>query len=289
MRRVFLIGNPVAGGGCLKKIKKAENILKEKGVYLESVLTKSQGDAETLAREIKEKEKDALVIVAGGDGTYNEVANGLCYSKIPMAILPMGTTSVLAKELKVPNSIEKAIDIALNGKVYRVHLGKVKSSQKERLFVLMVGVGFDGETVYGVNQRSKFKKLSYILSGVKTFFSYKPTKIILKNSESIECYSAVVAKASCYGGSFKISPDADLRKPFFYTFASNTKSKFFLATQIIGVIFGFHLKIKNAIYFRSENLKILGDAHVQIDGDYFGKTPIEVSIIKDAISLVFPQ
>lgn len=289
MKKVFLIGNPVAGGGCLKKIEKAESILRKKGIDVEILLTKSQGDAEIFAKQISKTEKDSLIIAAGGDGTYNEVANGLCYSEIPMAILPLGTTSVLAKELGIPNNIEKALNIALNGRVFRIHLGRVKNKQKERLFLLMAGVGFDGQAVSGVNQKSRFKKLAYIVSGIKTFFRYNPEKILLINSKNVECYSAVVAKASCYGGSFKIAPDVDLRQPFFYVFASKTNSKLHLATHIIGVIFGFHLKLKDTLYFKAQNVKIFGDVHIQIDGDYFGKAPVEIDIVEDAVNLVFPQ
>lgn len=75
--------------------------MKNKGISVETLLTEKPGDAQRFAEQIKNS-RETLVIAAGGDGTYNEVVNGLAFSETPMAILPMGTTSVLAKELKIP-------------------------------------------------------------------------------------------------------------------------------------------------------------------------------------------
>lgn len=290
--KIFLIGNPIAGGGALKKIKKAELILKKKGTPFKILLTQKKGDAELFAKKIKENSKDGiLIIAAGGDGTYNEIINGLAHSQIPLAILPMGTTSVLAKELKIPKDMEKAIDLAINGRVERIHLGKIKNKDKQRFFILMAGVGFDGLAVYNVDTQKKkyLGKIAYILSGIKTLLNYSPQKLRIQNGNYRKAYTAVVSKASCYGGSLKIAPDANLISPSFSVFLSKTKSKIRLTLQILGVLLGTHIRMKQTDYFNAETLKVMGDAHVQIDGDYFGKTPVEIKIVKNALSLVFPQ
>ncbi|MCX7988122.1 MAG: diacylglycerol kinase family lipid kinase [Thermodesulfovibrio sp.] len=290
--KVFLIGNPIAGGGALERIEKAQEILKNKKIPFEVFLTKKQGDAEVFARKIKENQKDKiLVIAAGGDGTYNEIVNGLVHSHIPLAILPLGTTSVLAKELKIPNNLEKAIELSLNGEVERINLGKIKNKEKQRYFILMAGIGFDGLAVYNVNPKKKryLKKIAYILSGIKTLLNYKPDELRIKNGKNKKAYTAIVCKASSYGGNFKIAPDANLKSPFFSVFLSKTSSKMGLMLQILGVISGRHLKMKKIDYFHTESLKINGNAHVQIDGDYFGKAPVEINIVKSALNLVFPE
>lgn len=291
-KKIFLIGNPIAGGGALKKIKLAEEILKSKGIIFETFLTKKKGDAEDFAKKIRDKySSEILILAAGGDGTYNEVVNGLAFSELPLAILPMGTTSVLAKELKLPKSMDKAIEYAINGKVERINLGKIKSKDKQRLFILMAGIGFDGSAVLKVEGKRKLypKKLAYILSGLSTLLSYSPIELKILNGEPKKAYTVVVAKASCYGGNFKIAPDADLKDPYFYVFLSKTKSKILTLGHIIGIIFGKHIKMRQTEYFKTEYLKILGNAHVQIDGDYFGKAPVEIKIVKRALNLVFPE
>ncbi|MGD0283557.1 MAG: acylglycerol kinase family protein, partial [Dissulfurispiraceae bacterium] len=90
--RIILIGNPIAGGGAAFKIKKASDSLIKRGYDVKLMFTGRKGDAEDFARSITGRPV-RLVIAAGGDGTYNEVANGLVHSGIPMAILPLGTTS----------------------------------------------------------------------------------------------------------------------------------------------------------------------------------------------------
>lgn len=289
--KVFLIGNPIAGGGALRKIELAEKILRSKEIPLETYLTKKKGDAEDFARKIREKHnRNVLVLAAGGDGTYNEVVNGLAFSEIPLGILPMGTTSVLAKELRLPKKMDRAIELSLSGKVERINLGKIRNKDRTRLFILMAGVGFDGEAVLRVEEKKRVhqKKIAYILSGLSTLFKYSGYELKILNGKSRKAHTAVVAKAACYGGSFKIAPDADLREPYFYVFLSKTKSKIGLLRHIIGILIGRHTKMKSTEYFKVDRLKIQGDAPVQIDGDYFGRAPVEIKIVRNALSLVFP-
>jgi len=294
-KNIILIGNPIAGGGALKKIKKAVNILEKKGFNVRLMLTAQKGDADSFARQIiPEGQGELLVIAAGGDGTYNEVANGLAHSNIPMAILPLGTTSVLAKELNMPEDLEKALNIALNGKVQTIHLGRItckthNSKLLTRHFLLMAGIGFDGETVYGVNERIKkiTGKGAYILSGLKTILRYNPSQITLKyNSEQKSGYNVIIGKASCYGGDFKVTPDAKLTEPFFYVFLMHQKCRLNLIRYISGILNKSHLKLKDISYFRASEIEIEGNAHIQIDGDYLGTTPAKIDVVPDALQLI---
>ncbi|MDI6801609.1 MAG: diacylglycerol kinase family lipid kinase [Thermodesulfovibrionales bacterium] len=300
MREIFLIGNPVAGGGALKKIKEASEILANKGLDIKLMLTSQKGDAESFAKKIASDypslithHPSLLVIAAGGDGTYNEVANGLAYSNIPMAILPLGTTSVLAKELQMPENIEAALDIALIGKAQEIHLGKIYTSHLTRYFLLMAGIGFDGETVFGVNE--KIKKYSgkgaYILSGLNTLLKYnpEPVKLIYRHGDvasSLTGYVAIVGKASCYGGDFKITPDAKLTEPSFHVFLMHNKGRLDLIRCIICIVKGQRLKLKDTSYFKAEELLIEGSAHIQIDGDYADTAPARIEIARNALKLI---
>lgn len=317
MKKIILIGNPIAGGGALKKIIKAKKILNKKGLDVKLMLTSKKGDAEEFARQINLEHRSRavsqqrkfsnsnslpitensslLVIAAGGDGTYNEVANGLIYSEIPMAILPLGTTSVLAKELKIPDNINRALDIALKGNIHTVHLGKITctyhSSLITRHFLLMAGIGFDAEAVIRVNDRIKkiSGKLAYIFSGLKILFSYNPSPTLIKyNSNEKSGYSVIVGKASCYGGNFKITPDARLTDPRFYIFITHRKEKIELLNLALSIILRRDLRFKRDIsYSEAEEIYIEGKAPIQIDGDFVGWTPAKINIVKDALRLVY--
>lgn len=302
--KVIVIGNPIAGGGALTKIEKALDILKKRGCDIKLLLTARKGDAEDFAKKIRKEDEvkyntsgsdqpGLLVIAAGGDGTYNEVANGLIYSNIPMAILPLGTTSVLAKELSLPEELDGAIEVALNGKANTVNLGKITlmsgMSNISRYFILMAGIGFDGETVFNVNE--KYKRFSgkgaYILSGINTVLKYNPEELVIKGKGfSVQCYTAIIGKASCYGGKFKITPDATLAEPYFYIFTTQKKGRIDLLRYVFGILRGRHLSLNGIRYIKSQDVIIEGHAHIQIDGDYLGMSPAMIEIVPNAMKII---
>lgn len=221
MRMVFIIANPVAGRSSVKKIEKALSLLKRMGYMPELLWTEERGDGIRLSKEIlKNYPSGSLhaVIAAGGDGTFNEVANGLIGTEIPMSILPLGTTNVLAKELGIPEDVENALSV-IQKEPSTVFPARIKLDGTERYFLLMAGIGFDGEAVYGVNKRLKrfSGKLAYILSGAKNFINYNPEPMKIKIDQTeVSGYNAVICKSACYGGYFTMAPDANLQEPSLY-------------------------------------------------------------------------
>ncbi|MEW6215697.1 MAG: acylglycerol kinase family protein, partial [Nitrospirota bacterium] len=111
---IVLISNPTAKRASNRKIELATRFLRSKGYEVEIFFTKWMRHAESLARDVIKK-SPSLIIAAGGDGTFNEVINGIAGSEIPMAILPFGTTNVLAKELGIPENVGGAIEVAVSG------------------------------------------------------------------------------------------------------------------------------------------------------------------------------
>ena len=307
---IFLIGNPAAGRNALRKINEAAAIIKNRGHDVQVLLTKKRGDAESFARQISSEagvqrlefknnsslgtcHSSLLVIAAGGDGTYNEVINGIACTNIPMAILPLGTTNVLAKELNIPEDVEKAVDIALNGKIHTICLGKITSNPPSLLtrhFLLMAGIGYDGETVYGIKKGLKrySGKGAYILSGLKTLMRWAPDKLTFTmDGKSCEGYSAIICKTSKYAGNFRIAPDADINKNNLYAFIMHSRNRLDILRYISGILTKKHLKFKDITYQQAENIEVKGNAHIQIDGDYFGMTPARIEIVPDALRLVY--
>lgn len=288
---VRLIVNPIAGNRVFRLIKKIEYLLKEK-VSLTTLITKKKGDALAFARKLSETD---LIIAAGGDGTFNEVINGMLSPQeivsekkgIPLALLPLGTTNVLAKELSIPEDIEKAIHLALTGTPKKISLGRING----HYFSLMAGIGFDGETVF--RTKDSIKKISgkgaYILSGIKILMGYSPPLIEVKTSEGIfSGYTAVIGKARCYGGYFQVTPKANLTEPLLDLCLFKGKTRKDFLRFVSGVIRKRHLNFKDVFYEKFPELEISskGQVHVQIDGDYFGTLPARIDIVQDAVSIV---
>src|SRR4030043_663621 len=203
---IILISNPVAKRASERKIEAAYRLLKSRGYKVEIVSTKYKGHAEGLAIEVI-KRSPALVIAAGGDGTFNEVINGIAGSEIPMAILPLGTTNVLAKELDIPEDVDSALEVAIKGDPKTISLGRITATHRSppatRYFVLMAGIGFDGEAIFNVKETLKrfSGKGSYIYSGLKTLSGYKPGKLVFHiDGKTFSGYTAIIGQAAKYGG-----------------------------------------------------------------------------------------
>ncbi len=290
---IFLIYNPMAKRASDEKISRASHFLRSKGYEVKVLFTKRKGDAEILAREAI-KESPPLIIAAGGDGTFNEVVNGIAGSEVPMAILPLGTTNVLAKELRVPENVEGAMNVALRGNPKTVSLGKISitlhSSLVTRYFLLMAGIGFDGEAVFRINEiLKKFSgKGAYIFSGLKTLFTFNPKELIFTiDGKNYPGYSGVICKAAKYGGHFKITPDASIIDSSLYVCLFKRKKLLDIIRYVGGVVMGSHLKFKDIEYIKATTVEVKGEAHIQIDGDYFGKTPAKVEAVPNIVRLVF--
>ncbi len=290
---IVLICNPVAKGLSGKKIERASHFLKSRGYHVEVFFTEKKGHAIYLAQEAVKK-LPYLIVAAGGDGTFNEVINGIAGSEVPMAILPLGTTNVLAKELNIPEHIDGALEVAITGSPKTISLGKIAAARhlapETRYFALMAGIGFDGEAVFGVNETlKKFSgKGAYIYSGIKTLSGFKPNKLFFHiDGKNLSGYTAIIGKAAKYGGHYMITPDAKLSDPFLYVclFKGKNRSDFFRYT--LGIITGRHLRFKDIEYIKATSIEVDGNAHVHIDGDYFGKTPVRIEIVPDIIKLLY--
>ncbi len=292
---IVLISNPTAKKASDRKIAQASYFLQSKGYKVDVHFTEKKGDAEVIARGVI-KELPFLIVAAGGDGTFNEVGNGVAGSDIPMAILPLGTTNVLAKELDIPEDVERAMEIAIRGTPKAVSLGKITitrhSSLVTRYFCLMAGIGFDGEAVWGINEALKTisGKGSYIYSGIKTLSVFNPDELTFNiDGKTFSGYSAVIGKAAKYGGNFKITPDARLTDPVLYVCLFKGKKRLDIFRYVFGIVAGSHLRFKDVEYLKAKSIQIDGNAHIQLDGDYFGMTPAKVEVAPNTLRLVYPN
>jgi YegS/Rv2252/BmrU family lipid kinase len=296
---IILIFNPIAKKASGRKIVRASHFLKSRGHNVEVLFTEKKGHAESLARDAI-KASPSLIIAAGGDGTFNEVINGIAGSEVPMAILPLGTTNVLSKELGIPEDIESALGVALTSIPKTVSLGKISgvyenqftghSSHITRYFVLMAGIGFDGEAVLGVNEiLKKFSgKGAYIYSGIKTLSRFKPNELFFYvDGKTFSGYTAIIGKAAKYGGNYRITPDARLPDPFLYVCLFKGKSRLDILRYAFGILMGRHLRFRDVEYVKATTVEVKGNAHIQIDGDYFGKTPARVEIVPNIVRIIF--
>ena len=278
-----VILNPIAG---MRKIpgleKRLEQAFRRHGIPCELLLTKNAGDATAFARQAVQQGAD-LVVAAGGDGTVNEVVNGLAGSNTPLGIIPLGTVNVLARELRIPLSTSKAIRTIAEGTPKPIDLGVANG----RYFTLMAGFGFDAEVVTNVLQPIKdwIGASAYILKGLETLAKCKATEITLEMPEetySAKAFLVVVANVSTYGYNLHITPMAtpDDGLLDICVFERPITDRIGFMRQVAEVFINRHMYHKAVRFFQTTAVTLRSDPEtfVQLDGDPFGKTPVEISV-----------
>lgn len=288
-----IIANPKAGTISHKRIEETAGFLRGSGMEIDILLTQKPGDGEGLAISAVAK-KPSMIVAMGGDGTVNEVINGmLCGSgsDVPLAVLPLGTTNVLVRELGIPLDYKKALLKIVGASARSVSLGKISFEGKTRHFALMAGVGFDAKCVYGISLglKSVAGKAAYVVSGLVRLAGWNPSplEIEVDGRKLPTGYSAIISNSSKYAGDFQFSPHTDIGTPEFYVFVMHSPGKFDMLKYTAAILAGQHTSLKDVTYAPAKKVAIKGDAHIQLDGDYMGKTPAEIEIVPAAIKLVY--
>lgn len=287
--RAVLITNPSSGTTSKNKIEKALNLLKSKGIEVDILFTNAPGHATELAARATEGAPD-LIIAAGGDGTINEVINGMALSRVPLGFLPLGTANVLARETGIPKDPEAAVAIMGNRSPRRIALGRITYGGISRYFVLMAGLGFDALSVYNLSHSLKKSsgKFAYVASGFHTLATWKASPISLHvNGKEILCSNVIISNARKYGGGFIIAPQADITVPEFHVTALTNMGRYDILKLTAGILTRRTKGMRGVEHFTSNHIELEGEARIQIDGEYVGKSPAQVTAVPDALSLIY--
>ncbi len=287
--RIKLIANPVAGRQARKRIQLALEWFRAAGVNVDLTLTGARGDARRAAAEARTRGYGRIV-AAGGDGTLNEVVNGLVPSSIPLAFLPLGTTNVFALEAGIPFDLEVACRIALEGPAIPVALGVADDTR----FLLMASAGLDAEAVYRVSPGLKrvLGKGAYLASALRALFHAPPRAFTVQTAagETIPCYGAIISNGRLYGGRFVIAPEASLRAASFEVCLLQRPGRLALLGAALALAAGRPLSPAAARRLQTAQVRLLGaGVAVQIDGDPFGRLPVTLRIASDELRLVMPD
>lgn len=287
-RHIKLIANPVAGGDAAAKIRQAAACLGRQGARVELSLTSCRGDAVRKAAEAKTGGFD-LIVAAGGDGTLNEVINGLAPSPIPLAFIPLGTTNVFALEAGIPFDIEAACRIALAGMPTPVCLGEADGTR----FLLMASAGFDAEVVERVDLgiKRRLGKMAYLVSALKVFGEHppRPLEVQLEDGSWRTGYGLVVGNARLYGGNFSLTPGAALTDDRFVVCLLQRPGRWALLHCLLRMVLKRSLAPAGALLVKSRELTVRGEqVSVQIDGDSHGRLPMRFRALTGELVMVLP-
>ena len=304
-QNALLIHNPNAGNGGnarRRRIDEARKFLSENGIHAELAETTGPGHATEIAQQATREGRE-LVIACGGDGTINEIVNGLATAKnghrVPLALLPGGTANILAKELDLPWDIPRAAKHLVNADVREIALGLAKplgQREKARYFLSVSGCGPDGMIVYSVDLGLKARVgiLAYWWQGVREVVRYTfPRFRVRTGDRQMEVTLVVVGRTKNYGGPFKITDQADLFEDQFEVMALTTQSGLRYLSYLPTLWMGNLRKEEDVHFWKAETLVCepldADPVYAQVDGESLARLPVEFSIVPRALKLLVPR
>jgi diacylglycerol kinase (ATP) len=300
-----LLYNPAAGSGRLRRhrLEEARAILAHAGIETSLLATTAPRHATDLARQCA-AEGCRLVIVSGGDGTINEVVNGLAGSSTALAVLPCGTANVLAKELRIPWDVRRAAELVPRSRPRRIALGlasPLDGSREPRYFLCLGGAGPDGVMVYSVDlgAKSKIGVLAYWWEGVRQLVGYSfPHFRVASSERELLASLVVVGRTRSYGGPFEITTGASLFEDTFEVLALTTRSRLTYLAMVPSLWLG-RLRRRAGVHvwktgvLRCETVAGNGAApapvYAQVDGEPAGRLGVEFRIVPSALTLMVPE
>ena len=294
-RPIPVVFNPTAGGGRARRQRAdLEQAAVQSGVTLDWRATQAAGHATALAAEVA-GQKHPLVLAFGGDGTYNEVAQGLLGSETSMGVVPAGTTSVLAYEFGIPRPVGSSLGALIGGSDRVMRVG---STDRGDVILLMLSAGPDAQVLNNLKPWLKPLGGRYgvaVQAGIELIRpTSMPTLRVVGDGRSTECGWVIVGKGRCYAGPFEACPDADPFEPDFQVVVSRLRTRRAALAFVAGLARGRHLQRSGVEAWRSRSLRLEPGASsspvaYQVDGDFKGLLPVDVGIHPKTLVVRLPK
>jgi YegS/Rv2252/BmrU family lipid kinase len=295
-----LIYNPTAGPrNVLDELERLRSFFRARGWSVELRVTEKPGDATWMAREAATRGRD-VVIVAGGDGTVNEVVNGLTGTETAMGVLPVGTGNLWAKELRVPTytltnprRLQEAAGGLVKGTVRAIDVGRVG----ERVFLCWASAGLDAKVTSEMEPRERATKrlgvLPYLIAAVLVASDYKgvEAEVVLDDDVVRGRTLLVVANnVQQYGGLVEVAPQAKLDDGLLDVFVFKGLGVQYLVRHLVRVLSQRYLDDPEIIRRQAQRIEVRSNEtlSVQADGDPMGTTPVTMEVVPGALRIIAP-
>jgi diacylglycerol kinase (ATP) len=299
--RSKLIVNPTSGPWDVRReLPAVLNHLEDRNWLMTVHHTERPGEATDLARQAVAQELDAVFVV-GGDGTINEIINGLAESPVALAVLPGGTGNVWAKELGLPTRsplhllpLVDSVRTLVPGSTRRIDLGKANG----RYFLQWAGIGLDAEVTYAMEPRTRRQRrlgtLTYIVAGLTAAANMVGTRTRIWIDDGCHYRRSilvVISNSQLYGGKVRIATDArvddgllDVNVFAGTGFVSSVRTA-------LGVITGLHVRDPRHSFYRGCSIRVETEKPmaVHVDGEPFGTTPLECEVVPRALTVMVPR
>lgn len=292
-KRARIIYNPTSGRELFRKhLPEALEKLEKAGYETSAHATTGEGDATHAARIAAERGFD-VVVAAGGDGTLNEVMNGLAGQahRPKFGVIPMGTTNDFARALHIPRDIQGAVDIITAGDTIPVDVGRMD----DRYFINIAGGGRLTELTYEVPSKLKtmLGQLAYYLKGIEMLPSIKPTNVKIEYDDHVfegESLLFLIGLTNSVGGFEKLAPDSSVNDGLFSLIILK-KTNLAEFIRIAGLALrGEHIHDPHVIYTKARRIKVQSEDPmlINLDGELGGEIPADFENLYRHIEVFAP-
>ncbi len=297
-RRFVYFINPISGTrgkGLLLDIIKSKTA--EKNIPFEILHTNAAGEYAYLKEKIA-ADKITDIIICGGDGTVNQVANSLLGTKVNIGIVPMGSGNGLAFAAKIPKRIDKALECIFAGNAVLIDSFYIN----KKFSCMLCGLGFDAQVAHDFAKQKKRGLATYVKQSARNFLKATPYHFELAldgNVVNSEAFFISIANSNQFGNNFTIAPQASLHDGLLDIVVVNKMSKLRMVWAVLKQVRSGQVSMyedrkyhRNGIhYFQAKKLTIKNPAlaPLHIDGDPAETSPVfEIEIIENAFRLLIP-
>jgi len=289
--RILIIHNPVAGRRHGRRLSELLGMLAAEGLEVEVKPTTGRGHARETARLA---EGIDVIVAAGGDGTVNEIVDGLRAKPdgetLPsIGFLPLGTANVLAWELGLPRTPKALVRQIRQGRTLAVRPGIANGKR----FVLMVSVGLDARAVAAV--RGQVKRLlgggAYVMAALRALRQPSPPCTVRIGNATFQARTVIVTRARRYGGPFVLAPDAGLETSALHIVMLQSSGLVATLRYGLALVMGRLHKLPDVVMSVADQVEIEGAAGdpVQMDGDVASVMPLSVSMDSRCVPFLVPE
>jgi YegS/Rv2252/BmrU family lipid kinase len=298
MNAVFLVNPASANGSTGKRWPQLHRRAKELGLDGEPLLSERPGQLVELAREAAAAHE--LLVVVGGDGTLNEVVNGVAGLDAELAVLPAGTGQDFGPTPGIPPGFDDAVRVALEGTARAVDLGRAtfrdaEGADRERWFANVGSAGMSGAVARRANSMTKRLggRATFFYALVREFVAWKNTEVTVTLDDAERrgaMHDVIVANGRWHGGGMKLAPDARPDDGLFDVVLIGDVNKLDFLTTAPKLYSGKHVAHPKVEVLRSARVTV--DAAeplpIELEGETVGTTPARFEIVPGAVRVRMP-
>ncbi|MFA6098690.1 MAG: diacylglycerol kinase family protein [Patescibacteria group bacterium] len=291
-KKYLFIINPVAGKGKhLSILSEISSFFASEDVDFDTVITQRPKQATQIAKDSSNKYE--ILVAVGGDGTVNEIINGLAISPAILGILPIGSGNDFSYQLGYKRNLKRDLRILREAKTKWIDVGVVNETD---YFINGFGVGFDGETALAARKTMRYTNgfMAYLLAVLRTLVFYRCQEVKMKfddrNTVEQKILFISVCNGTTYGGGFKVAPDAKMDDGLFDVCLVDKASRAYILRKLPKFIRGHHTNLPEVHMSRCHQLNIqsVKPLQAQLDGELpASQTSYQVGILPKKQEVIF--